>query len=382
MEINFSNAEKVIYGGNEATAVYVGNIKVWDIGNYIPTSQYTEFKVVSANENYETVIINSINGYDTPMVYRNDEEVEPRTFNVIVGDTFKINGEFSLKGTTATIEFLSFQTGLTSAYEMFTNYKGNIIGGLDKLNVSNVTNIHSMFYGCSNLTSLDLSSWNVSNATDMSSMFGSCIRLTSLDLSNWNSSSVTNIASMFYDCKGLTNLDLSGLNTSNVTEYSGMLENVPSNCAIIIDPTKFINKSTGNTFTPHNLNWHGKFTYINIPNYNRYTTFKITEAASDSKITISSYGDTNNDMTIEDINLNGNRIDNDFYDVVNLTYVTHLTSNVKVGDVFEVGGSFVLSHEGGINIELLASRTGLTKTANMFNFYGGTVIGGMDKLNT
>ena len=45
---------------------------------------------------------------------------------------------------------------------------------LSYLNTSNVIYMYSMFYGCTNLISVDLSSFNTSNATDMSGMFTGC----------------------------------------------------------------------------------------------------------------------------------------------------------------------------------------------------------------
>ena len=92
-------------------------------------------------------------------------------------------------------------------------------------NTSNVTNMGSMFYNCSNLTSLDLSGWNTSNVTDMTSMFQGCSSLASLDVSNFNTSNVTDMTSMFQGCSSLTSLDLRNFNTSNVTKISWMFYN-------------------------------------------------------------------------------------------------------------------------------------------------------------
>lgn len=87
------------------------------------------------------------------------------------------------------------------------------------------TDLTNMFYGCSKLTSLDLSWLDTSNVTDMGSMFNNCTSLTSLDLSSFNTSNVTDMMSMFYYCSGLTSLDLSSFNTSNVTRMDYMLHN-------------------------------------------------------------------------------------------------------------------------------------------------------------
>ncbi len=92
----------------------------------------------------------------------------------------------------------------------------------DNFNTSNVTNMGSMFWGCSNLTSLNLSNFNTSNVTNMYGMFSGCSSLTSLDLSSFNTANVTNMYGMFRDCSSLTNLNLSNFNTANVTSMHTM----------------------------------------------------------------------------------------------------------------------------------------------------------------
>ena len=74
-----------------------------------------------------------------------------------------------------------------------------------------------MFYGCSALTSLNLSSFNTANVTSMGYMFYNCSALTSLDLSNFNTAKVTFMRNMFSDCKALTSLDIRNFNIDNVT---------------------------------------------------------------------------------------------------------------------------------------------------------------------
>ncbi len=114
---------------------------------------------------------------------------------------------------------------LTSMSYMF--YECSRLTSLDlsSWDVSNVTTMDTIFYNCSGLTSLDLSGWNTSKAIYMNNMFQKCSRLTSLDLSGWNTSKVTDIRAMFYNCSALTSLDLSGWNTSKVTDISGMFYN-------------------------------------------------------------------------------------------------------------------------------------------------------------
>ena len=111
---------------------------------------------------------------------------------------------------------------LTSMSNMFYGCSGLTSLDLSGWNTSKVIYMDSMFKSCSTLTSLDLSGWDTSKVTDISGMFYSCSTLTSLDLSGWDTSKVTDIRIMFYSCSALTSLDLSGWDTSKVTDISGM----------------------------------------------------------------------------------------------------------------------------------------------------------------
>ena len=84
-----------------------------------------------------------------------------------------------------------------------------------------------MFYGCSSLTSLDLSGWNTSNVKYMSEMFRECSSLTTLDLSGWNTSNVTDMNNMFYYCNKLSNLTLGTEWASNSSISSFDLSSCP-----------------------------------------------------------------------------------------------------------------------------------------------------------
>ena len=175
------------------------------------------------------------------------------------------------KGTTDTIIASNFDTEIDSIETSVGKYAPRFISFRDynktdldyeisNIDTSNVTDMRSMFNGCSYLTSLDLSNFDTSNVVDMSSMFSKCSNLTSLDLSNFNISDVINISLMFSNCSNLTSLDLSNFNTSNVTDmhsiFNGcsnltyldirnfdftkvisdgnMFNKVPSNCEIIV----------------------------------------------------------------------------------------------------------------------------------------------------
>ena len=94
---------------------------------------------------------------------------------------------------------------LTSTENLFYEYKNlrNIIG-IENLKTDNVTSMSRMFYGCSSLTSLDLSNFNTTNVTSMYNMFYGCSSLKSIFVGNeWTTDNVTYSDIMFYGCSKL-----------------------------------------------------------------------------------------------------------------------------------------------------------------------------------
>ena len=121
------------------------------------------------------------------------------------------------------LDLSSFKTGnVTNMEQMFSH-----CSKLKSLNVSgfdtrSVRSMYLMFYGLSSLTSLDVSNFTNDNVTNMRMMFGDCSNLTSLNLSNFTTGKVEDMENMFVDCTSLTSLNLSSFNTSNVTNMSKM----------------------------------------------------------------------------------------------------------------------------------------------------------------
>ena len=78
-----------------------------------------------------------------------------------------------------------------------------------------------MFYGCTNLTSINFGNFDTSKTTNMKFMFNSCISLKYLDLSNFNTSKVKNMYFMFNNCTSLIYIKLN-FNTSSTYNMSSM----------------------------------------------------------------------------------------------------------------------------------------------------------------
>ena len=115
----------------------------------------------------------------------------------------------------------------TSCYYWFCEFrKMTELQGLEYLHTDAVENMNGMFFGCSQLTSLDVSHFNTSNVTDMSGLFSGCYNLPSLDLRNFDTSKVTDMSDMFNQRIGnytkLKSIDVSSFNTSKVTNMNGM----------------------------------------------------------------------------------------------------------------------------------------------------------------
>ena len=78
------------------------------------------------------------------------------------------------------------------------------VTGLANVNTSEVTSLNRLFYGCSKLTTLDLSGFQTSNVKNMGEMFSGCSALTTVKVAaGWSTSAVTASSEMF---KGCTNI--------------------------------------------------------------------------------------------------------------------------------------------------------------------------------
>ena len=118
----------------------------------------------------------------------------------------------------------------TTTYLWFGNMTHlESITGINYLNTSEVTNMCSMFYGCTELSGLDVTRFNTSQVTDMSYMFGFCWNLESLYLSNFRTSRVTDMYCMFFNCNNLRIIYVrNGWSTEAVTNSENMFKNCTS----------------------------------------------------------------------------------------------------------------------------------------------------------
>ena len=171
---------------------------------------------------------------DSVMSYVEDDGSGNSTYKLTIGGKGGIIanesmiGYFSYFSSMTSIDLSALDTSQVT--DMMSMFEGCSLTSLDLSNfdTSQVINMGFMFNGCRSLVNLDVSNFDTSKVTDMSGMFCDCKSLTTLDVSNFDTSKVTAMSVMFQQCSSLTSLDLSNFNTSNVTAMSVMFQQCSS----------------------------------------------------------------------------------------------------------------------------------------------------------
>ena len=141
-------------------------------------------------------------------------------FNVHINDC---TGMFFGCSSLANIDLSSFNAKeVSNMCEMFAGCSKLTNVDLSLSEANQITNMSAMFFGCTNLTKINLSSLNINKVANTSKMFAGCSQLTNIDLSSFDTKQVTNMSEMFFGCTNLTNLNLSSFDTKQVTDMSKM----------------------------------------------------------------------------------------------------------------------------------------------------------------
>lgn len=111
---------------------------------------------------------------------------------------------------------------------------------------SNVTDVRSMFAGCSKLKQIDLSGFDTRNIQFMQEMFSGCsANNLNLDISGFDLASVTNMQYMFYNCVNLSN-----------EGFNNILKALPTATSLSTKTLKYIGLSSSQATTCTGLsNW-------------------------------------------------------------------------------------------------------------------------------
>ena len=132
---------------------------------------------------------------------------------VLLQEVYVTEGEFTIPEIVTGI----YELGTERHYESpFINCRS-----VKVINHSLITDMYRMFFGCTNLLSLDLSEFDTSKVTDMGEMFSGCTALESIDLTGFNTSGVTDMDRLIKNCKSLSTLKID-INTHNVERMDRM----------------------------------------------------------------------------------------------------------------------------------------------------------------
>lgn len=145
-------------------------------------------------------------------------------------DMTEVTNMSSMFSDMASIESLDlsyFNTkNVTDMNFMFSNSKKLSSINFSGFDTRNVVNMRGMFYGLSKISNLDISMFDTSRVTNMNNMFSNMSSLTSLNISNFNTHNVTDMSSMFYGINNITSLDLTSFDTSKVTNMVNMFSSM------------------------------------------------------------------------------------------------------------------------------------------------------------
>ncbi len=114
---------------------------------------------------------------------------------------------------------------VTSLYATFMKIGQESITNLNNWDVSNVTNMQSLFSNATNFNQ-DISGWNVGQVTDMRYLFSEANKFNQ-DISRWDVANVTNMYYLFNQSYDF-NQDISDWNVGNVTNMGGLFNGASS----------------------------------------------------------------------------------------------------------------------------------------------------------
>ena len=122
------------------------------------------------------------------------------------------------------LENLNYHNTVTDMSYMFRQCNALTTLDVSSLNTTTVTNMNHMFNECGSLTIInfgDGTKFNTSKVTDMSWMFWKCSAMTELDLSAFSTPLLNSVNGMFYDCSNLQTIIVSsGWTVASVSGYS------------------------------------------------------------------------------------------------------------------------------------------------------------------
>ena len=164
----------------------------------------------------------------TNSMFKESSNVESILFSPLIKTSSLTNMESMFMGCTSltSLNLSNFDT-----YQVrFMNNLFQDCVSLEYLNISsfntkNVIKMESMFQNCYKLQEIDLYHFYTTSTRQIYNMFYGCISATSINISNFDTFQITNFANLFYNCYSLTSLSLNNLETDLINDMSYMFYN-------------------------------------------------------------------------------------------------------------------------------------------------------------
>ena len=112
---------------------------------------------------------------------------------------------------------------LSEAYALFYNFSNTVTLDFDNLvTTDNVTNMASMFRGCSKLEGkLDLSNFNIQNVTTIQGILSLCTSLQSVKINDWDALKLINVKEIFYNSI-IKEIEMNNFNAPLLTDINNI----------------------------------------------------------------------------------------------------------------------------------------------------------------
>lgn len=134
------------------------------------------------------------------------------------------------------LQVLSGNYGCQYALSNCPNLEEATINTIDFITNNVKTMFKGLFYGCTKLKKVDMSSLNITDPQNFSLVFKNCSALERVDIAGIKG--VSDVGELFSGCTSLSYIDISGLDIANcsnvINQYGTFLDNVPTTCEIIV----------------------------------------------------------------------------------------------------------------------------------------------------
>ena len=224
----------------------------YDISTWVTSTELNDISFMFGNANTD------INSDGTDATIKSSDSRATAT-SIIFGSGFDTTSVENMKGMfmgqdgVTNLDLSMFKTESVTDFSYFGPFCTRLtsITGLSEFNVKKVTTLRCMFYGCTQIQSLDFSKWDTSDGklTDLRGFIGGNAgkATTSIKFGElFNTQNVDTMAWAFEGLSNITELDLTMFNTSSVTDFEGMFSGC-SKLKTIYASVNFVTDATDNS---------------------------------------------------------------------------------------------------------------------------------------